>query len=165
MPIGYSLLGIALAATIAAAVLFTLSRRRSDGGGPLVRAARWSVLVATAGIVAASGYLIFLFATHQFQVAYVAEFSAKRSAAKYLFAAFWGGQEGSILLWAFWTSLLGALLAFRAGGRESQVWPIFAVVQSFLLVLLLVKCPFALGQGPVPLDGAASTRCSKTRGW
>jgi cytochrome c-type biogenesis protein CcmF len=151
MILGYGLLGLALAATIAASAVFTLSRR--DGRSRLVRVARLLALAGAGAIVAASGYLIYLFATHQFQVAYVAEYSAKRSAAKYLFAAFWGGQEGSILLWTFWTALLGAVLAWRGGGREAKVWPIFGVVQAFLLVLLLLKSPFALGHGPVPADG------------
>ncbi len=123
------------------------------GARGLLRAARLLVLTGTAAVVAAIGYLVFLIATHQFQVAYVAEYSAKRAASKYLFAAFWGGQEGSILLWIFWTSLLGALLAWRAGGREARVWPLFGAIQAFLLVLVLIKCPFALGKGPVPADG------------
>ncbi len=151
MILGYSLLIAALLATVAATALFLLSRKESRAS--LARPARWMVAAAAASIVAASGYLVYLIGTHQFQVAYVAAFSAKRSAPKYLFAAFWGGQEGSILLWAFFTALLGTLLAWRAGGREAKVWPVVGVVQAFLLVLLLVKCPFALGTGPTPKDG------------
>lgn len=151
MILGYALLALALAATVGACVCFTLSRR--EGRAALLSLARRMVVLGAVSVVAASGYLVYLIATHQFQVAYVAEYSAKRSASKYLFAAFWGGQEGSILLWAFWTAILGTVLAFRAGGRENRVWPIFGTVQMFLLVLVLVKCPFRLGEGPVPADG------------
>jgi len=155
MILGYSLVLIALAATVAAGVLFMLSRRVAGASSAnRLRLARGLVVGAAGAVVVASGYLMFLIATHQFQVAYVAAFTAKRSAPKYLFAAFWGGQEGSILLWTFWTALIGVVLAWRAGGREARVWPILGVVQAFLLVLLTVKSPFALGKGPTPADGA-----------
>jgi cytochrome c-type biogenesis protein CcmF len=154
MVLGYTLIALALAATLGAGALFSWSSRRGGNGSEsLLRLARGFVVTAAVTVVAASAYLMFLIATHQFQVAYVAAFSAKRDAAKYLFAAFWGGQEGSILLWTLWTALIGTVLAWRAGGKEAKVWPILGVVQAFLLTLLLVKSPFALGQGPVPAEG------------
>ena len=146
MVLGYILISVALIATLAAAALF-LSSRRAPGRAV---AARRVCTFAALCVVAASIYLDYLIATHQFQVAYVAEYSARRSSAQYLFAAFWGGQEGSILLWTMWTAVLGAVLAYKAGGKESKVWPIFAVLQSFLLILVLVKSPFRVTPGPVP---------------
>jgi cytochrome c-type biogenesis protein CcmF len=151
MILGYTLLAIALGLAVAANLLFRLSE--GDDGASWFRWARWAVLGSTASVVGAALYLITLIVGHHFEVAYVAEYSAKRSAAGYLFAAFWGGQEGSILLWTFWTSILGAVLAFKAGDKARRVWPIYGVVLVFLLSLLLLKCPFALGAGPVPTDG------------
>ncbi|MBC8101896.1 MAG: cytochrome c biogenesis protein CcsA [Cytophagales bacterium] len=151
MVLGYTFLYLALAATAAASLLFTQGRR--EGQAHLLDWARKAAVAAAGGVIAAAGYLMFLIATHQFQVSYVAEYSAKRSSSWFLFAAFWGGQEGSLLLWAFWTAILGALLAYRSGNRAGKVWPIFGMVQVFLLGLILVKCPFALGAGPVPADG------------
>lgn len=156
MILGYGLILFALAATLGAAGLFFVASRRNANdafGTRLTRLARVLVATSAVGVVGASVYLMSLIAAHQFQVAYVAEFTARRSAPKYLFAAFWGGQEGSILLWAFFTALVGTVLAWRAGGREAKVWPIVGLVQAFLLVLLTVKSPFALGKGPVPADG------------
>jgi cytochrome c-type biogenesis protein CcmF len=151
MILGYILLSLALAATAIANLLFTQSRR--DNQKHLIDWARKAAVVAAGGVVGAAVYLAYLIATHQFQVAYVAEYSAKRSSAWFLFAAFWGGQEGSLLLWAFWTAILGAVLAYRSGDKTGRVWPIFGMFQVFLLGLILVKCPFALGAGPVPADG------------
>jgi len=158
MVLGYVLLSVALAATVLANVLFTLSWRghgntNGEGDARLLQAGRLSALTATGGVAFAALFLMWLIANHEFSVAYVAEYSAKRSAARYLFAAFWGGQEGSILLWTFWTSVLGAILAFRSGDKTARVWPIFGLTQIYLLGLLLLKCPFALGAGPVPTDG------------
>jgi Cytochrome c biogenesis factor len=153
MILGYLLLALALVATVGANVLFTLSRR--PGRATLLKAAKGAVVTAAAGVVGASAYLAYLIATHQFQVAYVAEYSSLRSNKWYLFAAFWGGQEGSLLLWAFWNALLGVVLAYRSGEqRTSRVWPIYGIAQVFLLGLLLLKCPFYVpADKAVPADG------------
>lgn len=151
MVLGYVLLALALLITVGANVLYAIARRPERAG--LEVWARRCVLGSTAAIIGAAVFLQYLIATHQFQVAYVAEYSARRSAAWYLFAAFWGGQEGSILLWTFMGAILGAVLAFKSAGRASHVWPIYGIIQVFLLSLLLVKCPFKMGEGPVPLDG------------
>jgi cytochrome c-type biogenesis protein CcmF len=151
MILGYTLLNLALLATVIAAGLFIAGRGKNLER--LVGPARWAALAAALSVIGASVYLDYLIATHQFQVAYVAEYSARRSSKWYLFAAFWGGQEGSILLWTFWTSILGAFLAWKARDKSAKVWPIFALVQTFLLVLVLVKCPFQVSPGPAPADG------------
>lgn len=173
MMLGYLLVSLALIVTIITALLFVWSewqvrrheprRRRSAiavapeqqrvGAHAVLLIARLLAVVSCLLVVAASGYLVFLIATHHFEVAYVADYSARHSDQRYLLAAFWGGQEGSILLWAFWTSVLGALLAFKADGKEARLWPVFALVQATLLVLVLVKSPFRIAPGPVPTDG------------
>src|SRR5947209_2386591 len=104
MAFGYTLLALALALSVAANVLFTLSRR--DGLASWQTLARGAVTGAMLSVVGASAYLCWLIANHHFEVAYVAEYSAKRASPRFLFAAFWGGQEGSILLWTFWTAIL-----------------------------------------------------------
>ena len=151
MILGYSLLIIALVATVAANVLFVLSRGQGKEG--LAKIAQTGVSVALAGIVSASTYLMYLIGTHQFAFKYVAEYTSKQSATRYLIAAFWGGQEGSILLWLFWTALLGWLLARKSGKMTASVWPIFGLIQLYLLGLLILKSPFKLGDGPIPTDG------------
>lgn len=151
MPLGFSLLVIALVATVAANVLFTLCGKSGREG--LCVWARRATALATTSVIGACAYLAYLIATHQFQVAYVAEYTSHRTKLWYLMAAFWGGQEGSMLLWAFWTAVLGVTLAYKGGDKAAKAWPIFGIAQVYLLGLLLVKCPFALGKGPVPLDG------------
>ena len=151
MPLGYGLLIFAMVATVAANVLLALSVR--EGREKLLLWGRRAALASTGGIVGAAGYLGYLIATHQFQVSYVAEYSARRSNSWYLMAAFWGGQEGSILLWALLSAVLSAVLIVRGGRHGARVWPLYGLVQIYLLALLLLKCPFKLGTGPVPLDG------------
>ena len=151
MILGYSLLILALIATVAANVLFVLSRRA--GKEVLKNYALTCVTTAVMGIAGASIFLMYLIGTHQFQYSYVAEYTSRQSATRYLIAAFWGGQEGSILLWLFWTSVLGWILARKSGEASKWVWPIFGLVQCYLLGLIILKSPFKLGEGLVPIDG------------
>jgi cytochrome c-type biogenesis protein CcmF len=101
-----------------------------------------------------------LLMTHRFDVAYVYHFSARELPTPYLFATFWAGQEGSFLLWTFWTALLGCILASTAGPKfERRVMPIYGAVLGFLLLILTIKSPFVsyapinLGDPIHPLDG------------
>ena len=74
----------------------------------------------------------------------------------YWFPSFWAGQEGSFLLWAFWISVLGIVLATTSGKAERRVMPIYGSVLLFLVVLLAVRSPFVPldTQGmPVPTEG------------
>ncbi len=151
MPIGYGLLIFAMVMTVAANILFPLSTRAGREG--LFVWAKRAAYLSTAGIVGAALYLMNLIATHQFQFEYVAEYSSRRASAWYLVAAFWGGQQGSILLWALWSTLLAAVLVKKGGKTTPFTWPLYGLVQIYLLSLLLLKCPFKLGIGPVPLDG------------
>ena len=57
-------------------------------------------------------------------------------------AATWSGQEGSFLLWAFWTALIGFLVFARAGKYEVRVMPVFVTVLTFLCAILIKQSPF-----------------------
>ncbi|RZM28269.1 MAG: cytochrome C biogenesis protein [Pedobacter sp.] len=52
-------------------------------------------------------------------------------------SAFWEGQEGSFWLWAFWQSLLGGILIWRAKSWENGVMTTVAFSQVFLTSMLL----------------------------
>ena len=57
-------------------------------------------------------------------------------------AATWSGQEGSFLLWAFWTALIGFLVFAKAGKYEARVMPFFVSVMAFLCAILIKQSPF-----------------------
>ena len=52
-------------------------------------------------ITLASGVLIYALMTGDFRYAYVAQYSNRAMALPYKFSAWWGGQEGSLLLWSW----------------------------------------------------------------
>ena len=56
---------------------------------------------------------------------------------EYLISCFWGGQEGSFLLWMFWNVVIGNVLIKKAKEWESSVMTIFVLSQVFLNSMLL----------------------------
>jgi len=133
----------------------------------MVQVARRAFYAAAAMIVGASVLLEVALLTHDFSIAYVAEHTDIATPTALVAAAFYGGQEGSLLYWALVLAVLGSAslvasanlglrLAAYAGG-------VLASILTFLLVVLvLVASPFdllqlappdGLGLNPVLRDG------------
>jgi cytochrome c-type biogenesis protein CcmF len=87
----------------------------------------------------ASGILIYSLMTSDFRFAYVAAHSNRTMPILYKFAAWWGGQEGSLLLWSWLLSTYAAVVAFTNRRRHRDFMPwvlgILGTVQTFFLVL------------------------------
>lgn len=56
---------------------------------------------------------------------------------RYIFSAFWEGQEGSFLLWMFWNAVLGLVLMGTAKKWEMPVMSVIAMVQVCLVSMIL----------------------------
>src|SRR6476661_2935436 len=87
----------------------------------------------------ASGILVYSLMTGDFRFAYVAEHSNKAMPTLYKFAAWWGGQEGSLLFWGWLLSTYALVVAFTNRNRHRDFMPwvlgILGTVQTFFLVL------------------------------
>ncbi len=149
MLVGNIFVWIGLAAACASAVCYALAVRR---GKEWRGYARMCFALVGSSTLAASALLCYLLLAHQFQVQYVAEYSSSSLSVGYLISAFWAGQEGSFLLWVLLGVFLGMALIARAGSDEPYVMAVFSLHQAFLLLLLALKSPFALGTA-VPEDG------------
>ena len=157
MQFGTALIGIAFGAVLISIALYLASLRDKGKGSPSLvsLAARIAFFVAVACIVGASAVHATLLMTHRFDDNYVYHYSARELTSFYLFSTFWAGQEGSFLLWAFWTSVLGVFLALKSGAfMERRVMPIYGGVLGFLLLLLIVKSPFVPYAQATPMDPA-----------
>ena len=111
------------------------------------RVAERAVLTVAAFVAFGMLALFYAFATHDFELAYVAGHSARSMALPYRLAALWGGQAGSLLLW------LGMLMGYSTAcvltqrNQNRQLMPWVATVllanATFFLVLLnFVTNPF-----------------------
>jgi len=89
-------------------------------------------------IVLASLILIYLLINHQFQYFYVFNYTSKDLAFKYLLSAYYGGQEGSFMLWIVFSALVGLGLAkWTYEPYRSPVLFVMATTQVFLLSMIL----------------------------
>ena len=116
----------------------------------------WGVML-TAALVA-SGILVYLLVTHQYQYAYVYQTTSNDLPLKYLISAFWAGQEGSFLLWALMLGGVGVALIRLAHRRyETAVMTAVSFCQLFLLSMIvgLQLGPLAIGQSPFQSIAAA----------
>ena len=101
----------AAAFSLGSAVLYLLVWR---GKEHLLSLARRSFLVATAAVTGALATLLALILTHDYSVAYVFSYSSNDLPLGYLISSLWGGQEGTFLLWLFYTVVFGSVLMFTS---------------------------------------------------
>ena len=113
---------------------------------------RLAFTVHAVSIVGAIVTLIAMIQGHFFEYKYVWQHSSKSLPFKYLLAAFWEGQEGSTLLWMFWTAILGMVLIFRERKWEAPVLTIMALVQVLLGLMELGIYIFGYKIGSTPFS-------------
>src|SRR5574338_563843 len=147
-------LGLSLYAVIGGGVAAALGRRRLalSARNALV-ASFFSTLVATAVLVA--GFL-----RDDFSLAYVASHSSRALPLPYKISAFWGGQEGSLLLWLLVLTGYSALAVAinRRLLRDLTAWvvPVIGGIATFFAFMLVaVASPF--DTQTAPFDGAGLT--------
>jgi cytochrome c-type biogenesis protein CcmF len=94
---------------------------------------------------------------HNFQYTYVWSYSSRELQPWYLFAASYAGQEGSFMLWTMWVAGIGVILLpfVRRRGWEAQIMVFYSLILVFLLLLLVVKNPFAFVWETFAKDGIA----------
>jgi cytochrome c-type biogenesis protein CcmF len=116
--------------------------------------AQRAVLAVWVLVTTASGLLLFSILTNDFRLSYVAGRSNIDLPLIYKFAAWWGGQEGSLLFWS-WIAATYSLVAVFTGRKRhrdmiSYVVAIMLTVQGFFLGLIaFIANPFqVLMSGP-----------------
>jgi cytochrome c-type biogenesis protein CcmF len=151
---GTILMWTALLAGIASTVTYWLSIKDPERWrGP----ARQSYVLMTAAIVLGSVVLMYLLVTHDYRLHYVWAYSDNLLPLHYLISTFWGGQEGSFLLWIFWGVLLGLPLMRFSRAYESRVMIVYNLTLLSLILLLVKQDPFRFHEGltasMTPMDG------------
>ena len=100
--------------------------------------------VATASVVGALTVLMYLILTHDFSVAYVFSYSSTDLPLDYLISTLWAGQEGTFLLWVFYSGLLGLVMMRTAKRFEAGNMFILNLFLISILLILIKKSPFEL---------------------
>jgi cytochrome c-type biogenesis protein CcmF len=140
-------LGLAVYATVAGAVAARTGRRRlADSAGNALLAGLGSTVLAAAVLLSA-------LLRHDFSFVYVAQHTSTELPTAYSISAFWGGQEGSLLLWLLVLSAYSAavVLLNRRRSPDLVAWsvPVLGVVASFFaFMLVVVSSPFVTQTAP-----------------
>ena len=86
-----------------------------------------------------SGILVYSLVTGDFRFSYVAQHSNRSMPLLYKFAAWWGGQEGSLLFWSWLLSTYSAVVVFTNRRKHRDMMPyvvgVLMFVQTFFLIL------------------------------
>src|ERR1700752_446923 len=135
-------LGLSVYALVAGAAAAHLGRRR------LARSAQNALVASFATTAVAAVVLVGALLRNDFSFEYVARTTREALPTAYTIAAFWGGQEGSLLLWLLVLTGFGAAAVSlnRGWARDLIVWvvPVFAAVSTFFAFLVVaVASPFA----------------------
>ena len=114
---------------------------------PLVRSAENSLIAHFTILMVAALSLWYLLLTDQFLVEYVANYTARDIPTRFKFTAFWGGQKGSLLLWALVLSFLSCLVVVQNRRRNRDLMPytvavLLGTIGFFMLLLNFATNPF-----------------------
>ena len=147
-------LGLSVYALVAGAAAAHLGRRR------LARSAQNALVASFFTTALASIVLLSALVRNDFSFTYVARTTSEALPTAYTISAFWGGQEGSLLLWLLiLTAYAGAAVTLnRRWAKDLTAWvvPVFAAVATFFSFLLVaVASPFVTQVAPA--DGAGMT--------
>ncbi len=147
-------LGLATYALVAGAAGAYLGRRR------LAVSAQNALVAAFFSTAVAAVVLLAALLRNDFSFEYVARTTSEALPTAYTISAFWGGQEGSLLLWLLFLTGFGAAAVRlnRRWAKDLVVWvvPVFAGVAVFFsFLVVVVASPFATQAAPA--DGAGMT--------
>ncbi|TDI45916.1 MAG: heme lyase CcmF/NrfE family subunit [Acidobacteria bacterium] len=152
--LGHYALFLALA-TSAWSILAALLGAANRGKG-LQRSAE-RALQATFGLIfLATCCLVHGFVRDDFRLDYVYHYSSTSQSLPYKIGALWGGQAGSLLLWALILTGMGALMIATNQRKNRALMPVATAVMAavavfFLILLNFLEQPFETG--PLRADG------------
>ncbi|MDQ6746766.1 MAG: cytochrome c biogenesis protein CcsA, partial [Candidatus Dormibacteraeota bacterium] len=141
--VGYVALILALLIATYSAVAALLGRQV-----PALLRSAYRGVAAVVGLVSVAALALWsALLGHDFGVRYVAETSSRTMDGLALLSAFWGGQAGSLLFWAWMQTLFTGLVVWRQRTQYPTLMPVVPAVllgvqAFFLLVLTLISNPF-----------------------
>ncbi len=134
--VGSVILSLALVFSIISMVLYYLTFR---GYNNTLNFARTFYHAMAIFVIAASTFLWYAILTHQYQYKYIFSYSNNSLSTGLLLSSFWGGQEGSFMLWLLLTAIIGVILqsyASKRGDLEPRVMTVFTLATTFLLLMV-----------------------------
>jgi len=155
--IGKAVIFIAFLSAVLAffAYFFATQRRNTDQYESWRKIGRISYITHGLAIFATIGIIFYVMVNQYYEYSYVQAHVNEDLPFRYIFSAFWEGQEGSFLLWMFWHVVLGFILIRKAKTWETPVLAVFAgveiLISSMILGIYLPGEIMKLGSNPLLL--------------
>ncbi len=111
--------------------------------GEVLRSRGWqrlgqlSFLAHGAAVFTVIGCIFYAMLNQYYEYQYVTAHVDGQLQQRYIFSAFWEGQEGSFLLWTFWHVILGYVLMVTSRTWEKPVMAVICSVQIVIVSMLL----------------------------
>jgi cytochrome c-type biogenesis protein CcmF len=120
--------------------------------------ARGLYVLTTGSLMGVFACIAWLMQTKQYLYQHVWQNVNNEMNPVYRFAGVWASQEGSFLLWASMTALIGLFAAWKAGKYEARIMPFYIPILVIICAMMLDPAHnlFALVPKPSPADFAAN---------
>ncbi len=152
-------LALIISAYSGLSIVFGLRMRR----GEMIVSSENGIKATFFSLTVASLIMIYALLTRDFQVAYVAQYTNRSLPLLYTLTAFYAGQEGSLLFWAWLLSLFATIVVWQNQKKNRDILPyvslvLISITFFFLILMAFVTSPFERlptappdGQGLNPL--------------
>lgn len=110
----------------------------------LVKTANGGMAVMAFLSTVASSILVYLLLTGDFSVQYVVQHTNRALPPMYKISAFWAGQEGSLLLWLWFHTIFGTLLAFSENTETAELRPTASAIMTFIAIFFFGVTAFMM---------------------
>ena len=128
---------LSFVAALFSAWAYRCATKQSESSRSWARLGRVSYVVHGLSTFIIIGVLFYIMLSQYYEYTYVQAHVNEELPMRYIFSAFWEGQEGSFLLWMFWHIILGFILIKKAGDWEASVMIFVALIQAVLASMLL----------------------------
>ncbi|MCP4442109.1 MAG: cytochrome c biogenesis protein CcsA [Aureispira sp.] len=136
--LGFFAIFLAFVSALLAGLAYGIGVKKTD-----IEQKQWKLIgkiafgVHSIAVFAAIGLIFHLMINRYYEYEYAWAHVSDDLPFRYIFSAFWEGQEGSFLLWIFWNAVLGLILMVRAKKWEMPVMAVVAMVQVCLVSMVL----------------------------
>ncbi|VAX21329.1 Cytochrome c heme lyase subunit CcmF [hydrothermal vent metagenome] len=105
----------------------------------------------------ASTALMYALWTNDFSIEYVYSYTNRELGGFYRISAFWAGQKGSLLLWAWMLGLFATIVVWQNRNMNRKLMPYVVMIISMVLILfgllMVIASPVFSKMPVVPQDG------------
>lgn len=147
-----------LAAILASIAYFFAEKKKDSAESPSwAKIGRWAFNVHGLSIIGYAACMFYVMTYKYYEYQYAQQHVSDELPFKYIFSAFWEGQEGSFTLWMFWHAVLGWAVMWRDKDWEAPVVATLAAIQVVLASMILGAyfnlgfTEFRLGSNPLLL--------------